>query len=76
MDTKGEHPENKRRKEMTVIEVVSKYGLGDFDKHYKNQYGNDRDLMNIMKLKDMEVKSVNINFPTQEAVITIIEHAE
>lgn len=60
---------------MTVIEVVKKYGLGDFNKHYENQWCQNRDLMNIFKLAEMEVKSVSVNFPTQEATITIIEHA-
>ena len=61
---------------MTVLEVVRKYGLGDFTKTYHNQYGNQCNLMNLDKLMHMEVKGVNINFPTQEATITIIEHAE
>jgi hypothetical protein len=61
---------------MTVLELVKNYGLGDFDKHYKNQYGNSCDLMNIFKLKDMEVKGISINFPTKEATITVIEHEE
>ena len=61
---------------MTVIEVVRKYGLEDFSKHYRNQYGNSCDTMDIMKLKDMEVKGISINFPTNEVTITIIEHAE
>ena len=61
---------------MKVIEVIRKYSLEDFRKTYRNQYGNSCDLMNLEKLTKMEVKSVSINFPTQEVTITIIEHAE
>lgn len=57
---------------MTVIEVVKKYDLGDYSKHYKNLLGNSRDTaFPITELKDMEVKSIDINFPTQEATITL-----
>lgn len=61
---------------MTVIEVIRKYGLEDFKKTYRNQYGNSCNLMKLDKLAQMEVKGVGINFPTQEVTITIIEHAE
>ena len=61
---------------MTVIEVVKKYELEDYEKHYKNQYGNARDLIPIDKLMHMKVKGISINFPTQEVTITFIEHAE
>ena len=61
---------------MTVIEVVKKYGLEDFSKTYRNQYGNSCNLMNLDKLKSIKVKGISINFPTQEVTITIIEHAE
>lgn len=61
---------------MTVIEVIRKYGLEDFSKSYLNQSGNSRNLIPLDKLTQMEVKGININFPTNEVTITIIETAE
>ena len=61
---------------MTVKELVKKYELGEVSKSYKNQYGVLRTNIDVMKLKDMTVKDVNINFFKREAIITIIEHAE
>ena len=61
---------------MTVIEVIRKYGIEDFEKTYKNQYGNSRNLIPLDKLPKMECKGIHINFPTKEAEITVIEHAE
>ena len=59
---------------MTVIEVVRKYELELFRKEYKNQYGNPCNLINLDELKDMEVKGVDINFPTNQVTITIIKN--
>lgn len=59
---------------MTVIETVKKYGLELFEKEYQNQYGNSCNLMNLEELKNMEVKSINIHFPTNHATITIIKN--
>jgi len=57
---------------MTVLELINKYDLGDFDKHYKNLYGNLRDTaFSLEELKQIEVKAVSINFPTMEATITL-----
>lgn len=61
---------------MTVLETIQKYGLEDYSKEYHNQYGNSVNLINLKKLAAMEVKGIYINFPTQEATITIIEHCE
>lgn len=61
---------------MTVVECVKKYGLEEYDKEYKNQYGNARNLMNLDKLATMEVKGIYINFPTKSVTITIIERDE
>lgn len=58
---------------MTVIEVVRKYNLEDCVKDYKNQYGQPCNLTNIDKLKQTEVKSIDINFPTNLVTITIIQ---
>ena len=57
---------------MTVLEVINKYDLGDFDKHYENLHGNSKDLaFSLEELKGMEVKAVSINLPTMEATITL-----
>lgn len=61
---------------MTVIEVVRNYGLENFEKTYKNQYGNSRNLIPLDKLPTLEVKGISINFPTKEVTITVIERAE
>lgn len=58
---------------MTVIEIIKKYGLEDFEKEYHNQYGNLCNLINLDDLKNMEVKSIAINFPTQSVTITVIQ---
>ena len=58
---------------MTVIEIIRKYGLQDFDKSYKNQYGNDCNFIPLDYLPTMEVKSISINFPTNTVQITVIE---
>ena len=58
---------------MKVVEVVRKYGLEDFKKTYKNPLGNSYNLINISELSEMEVKSVNIHFPTKSAEITVID---
>ena len=57
---------------MTVLEVVKKYGLEDYKKSYKNLLGNDRNLLPLAQLADMEVKSISINFPTNEVTITVV----
>lgn len=59
---------------MKVIEVIRKYGLEDFKKDYKNTLGNSYNLVNIDSLKEMEVKSININFPNKEVEITVINY--
>ena len=61
---------------MKVVEVVRNYNLWNFDKHYKNQYGESRNLIPLNKLTGMEVKSVYVNFPSNIVEITIIEKAE
>lgn len=58
---------------MTVIEVIEKYGLGDFEKQYKNQYGQSCNLIPLNYLPQMQVKNININFPTNQVTITIIQ---
>ena len=60
---------------MKVIEVIRKYGLEDFAKDYNNQYGDFCNLISLDKLVDMEVKAININFPTNHCIITIIQEA-
>lgn len=58
---------------MTVIEIIKKYGLEDYDKHYKNVYGNSCDLeFSIEELAKKKVKAIDINFPTEEVAITIL----
>ena len=59
---------------MKVIEVIRKYSLEDFKKDYKNTLGNSYNLVNIDSLEDMEVKSININFPNKEVEITVINY--
>lgn len=57
---------------MTVIEVVKKYELGEYKKSYKNCLGGDVSVsFNLEELAQMEVKGVYVNFPTDEAIITI-----
>ena len=58
---------------MKVSEVIRNHGLEDFTRTYRNQYGNLCHLIYFDELANMEVKSVNINFPTKEATITVIE---
>ena len=57
---------------MKLIEAARQYGLSELAKTYKDQYGNSVDTMDIRKLAWMEVKSISINLPTQEATITVI----
>jgi hypothetical protein len=58
---------------MTVLEVVRTYNLELYAKHYKNVLGNSRDVaFPLAELTNMEVKSVSINFPTNEATITLL----
>ena len=61
---------------MTVIEIVKKYGLEDFAKDYNNQYGNFCNLIPLKDLMKLEVKAININFPTNHVTITVIEEAK
>lgn len=61
---------------MTVLEVVKKYNIEDFEKTYNNQYGNSCNLMKLDELMNMEVKSINIHFPTKAVKITVIQHEE
>lgn len=57
---------------MTVLEIIKKFELEDFDKYYKNAFGEPRDLaFKFEELKNMEVKGVDINFPTGEVTITL-----
>lgn len=57
---------------MTVIEIIKKYGLEDFDKRYKNLLGESRDTaFPLDELKNMEVKGVKVDIPTMEAVIIL-----
>lgn len=59
---------------MTVIEIIRKYKLEDFQKDYKNQYGDYCGVkFPLNELAQMQVKSVDINFPTNHVIITIIE---
>lgn len=58
---------------MTVIEVVRKYGLEQFDKAYVNQFGFPRNLIPLRELVDMVAIGVSINLNTNEATITIVE---
>lgn len=58
---------------MTVLEIIKKYNLEDFEKDYNNQYGNFCNLIKLEDLKNMEVKGININFPTNHVQITIIQ---
>lgn len=55
----------------TVYEVVEKYGLVEFDKTYKDLFGQVIPFANLSKLADAIVKDVYINLVTNEAVITI-----
>jgi hypothetical protein len=59
---------------MTVIDIIETYGLEGFEKEYQNQYGNFCDQIPLSKLRYMEVKSINIHFPTNSVTITIIQH--
>ena len=59
---------------MTVVETIKKYGLELFEKSYQNQYGNFCNPMNLEELKDAEVKSIDIHFPTNHVTITIIKN--
>ena len=56
---------------MTVLEVVKKYDLANFSKHYENIFGEDRDLLPINDLMNMEVKSISLNFFIRTATIII-----
>lgn len=58
---------------MTVLEIIKKYSLEDYAKDYKNQYGNFCNLVNLDELKGMEVKSIDIHFPTNHVTITVIQ---
>lgn len=58
-----------------VITVIKKYGLEEYKKSYNNQYGNFCNLLPLDQLMKMEVKSVNIHFPTKEVTITIIQRS-
>lgn len=60
---------------MTVTEVIKKYNLEGFDREYHNQYGN---LCNVSYAEfsqffKLQVKGININFPTNHVTITVIE---
>jgi hypothetical protein len=57
----------------TVVEVVEKYNLHDFEKSYFNQYGMQCNLIPLNEFVKMEVKSINIHFPTNSVSITIIQ---
>lgn len=59
---------------MNVKEIIKQYDLEDFKKDYKNTVGNSYNLVNIESLADMEVKSININFPTKHVDITVINY--
>lgn len=65
-------PEPPKETGMTVLEVVKKYGLEDFTKHYDDVYGCRCNLLNLDDLKTRRVKAIRINFPTKEATITIL----
>lgn len=57
---------------MTVIEVIKKFGLEDFSKYYKNANGTPRNVsFPLMELVDLEVKGIDVNFPTNEVTITL-----
>lgn len=58
---------------MTVLEIIKKYELEDYDKSYKNVYGNSCNLINLDELKEIEVKDIYINLRTNTATITIFE---
>ena len=57
----------------TVVEIIEKYNLQNFKKFYFNQYGNLCKSMPLDELAKMEVKSINIHFPTNSVNITIIQ---
>lgn len=59
-------------KTMTVLEAVRKYDLGDFNKHYRDVYGNSQNLLNLEDLMSRQVKSVSFNLIEKTAVITIL----
>ena len=60
---------------MTVFEAVTAvYHLADFQKTYKNVYGNCVDLKYPLDtLAKMEVKDIYINLKEHTATITIID---
>lgn len=58
---------------MNVLEVVKAYNLADFDKTYKNVYGNCVDLsFSIDELSKLEVKDLYINLKERTATITVL----
>ena len=58
---------------LTVFDVIVKYNLEEFDKSYCTQYGNACMEEDKFKLAEMEVKSINIHFPTKHVQITVIQ---
>lgn len=59
---------------MNLIEVIKMYHLEDFQKQYKNPYGNDISIKYPLDtLAKMEVKDMYINLKMNTATITIID---
>lgn len=56
----------------TVLEVVHKLNIEIWDKRYKDQYGNLTIDIPLIDLANYKVKSVELNFPIEEAMFTII----
>lgn len=58
---------------MKVIEVIKKYNLEEYNVEYYNQYGNFVSSLHKKNFMDLTVKSISINFPTNQCKLTIIE---
>ena len=56
----------------TVLDVIKRCGLEEFDKRYTDVYGQSKNLENLDKLKTLRVRSAYINFPTNEVEIIVI----
>lgn len=62
---------------MTVLEVVKTYHIEDFEKDYKNVYGNCINTKYPLdKLAKMDVKDVYINLMIKTATITVLPMEE
>lgn len=63
---------------MTVMDVLRKQDLIDFDVTYENQYGTpcQCDLKDMAKFMNQRVKSLHIHYPTNSCTITVIEEVK